>query len=256
MLLAVKGFHCDPPRAVSGTSFAEGRSTQTSQPSRSRSWIGRGWKQILDRILMLSLIVLAWMLIWRLARLDNTKSAPLTTRPVAKSAKPSPLPLPSGAVAIEGALLFGSPKAPLVVIEYSDIQCPYCGVFARDILPSFEAEYMKTGKAQIAFRNFPLAQIHPFARQAALAIKCADAQGGAWQMHQRLFADQKALDGKSLLASASAVGLVPSAFTSCMSAAATAVALTADVDSGRQLGVTGTPTFFIGRRESDGRVPN
>ncbi len=71
----------------------------------------------------------------------------------------------------------GQPEAPVTLIEFSDYQCPFCRRFFQTTLPTLKTEYIDTGKLRYVFRDFPLDQIHPYARKAAEAAHCAGDQG-------------------------------------------------------------------------------
>ena len=73
------------------------------------------------------------------------------TRPSAPS-----LQVPSIPVSLQGAPLAGDPHARVAMIEFSDFECPFCGKFAREVLPQLEDAYIKTGRVQMAFLHFPL----------------------------------------------------------------------------------------------------
>jgi len=159
--------------------------------------------------------------------------------------------LPPEPVSLEGAAIRGSRAAKVAIIEHSDFQCPYCGRFAREILPELEKGYVATGKVLLAFREFPLT-IHPFAEKAAEAAECAGRQGKFWEMHDRLFVKQQ-LDPPSLEAHAKALHLSPGVFDTCLAGEA-ADKVRQDTEAGKALLVTGTPTFFVGTIQPDGRV--
>jgi protein-disulfide isomerase len=159
----------------------------------------------------------------------------------------------SPTVSIHGAPSRGSATAKVVVVEYSDFQCPYCGKFARETFAAIEERYITTGKVRYVFRNFPLDQAHPKAFRAAEAAECANQQGKFWEMHARLFANQQALDPGELLSHGKAVGVEESAFQKCMSGAAKAK-IKRDFNEGLKAGVGGTPTFLLGTAEKDGKV--
>ena len=156
-------------------------------------------------------------------------------------------------VTIDGAPSRGRADAKVTVVEFSDFECPFCGRFTREVRGQLEREYVDTGKVRMVFRNFPLQQIHPHALHAAAAAECARIQGRFWEMHARLFANQQALADSDLLAHARAVGLDMPAFQGCVSAQA-ATRIERDLKEGGNAGITGTPTFFIGKLTSDGKV--
>lgn len=156
-------------------------------------------------------------------------------------------------VSIQGAPARGSATAKVVVIEYSDFQCPYCAKFARETFAAIEERYITPGKVRYAFRNFPLDEAHPKAFKAAEAAECANQQGKFWEMHSRLFANQQALDPDDLLSHGKAVGIEEPAFQKCMNGGARSK-IKRDFNEGLKAGVAGTPTFLIGTPEKDGKV--
>jgi len=211
----------------------------------------------LDTVALLAFIVLCvaatWVLLERRTSTGTrTFAAAGPVRPT-RPTPPSPPPLPTDPVSIADATNLGSQAAPVALIGYSEFKCPYCGKFARDTWPGLAKKYVDTGKVRFVFRHFPLDQLHPFAREAAKAAVCADNQGKFWALHDRMFANQAQLDAVALAKDLKTVGLSISSFTACMDAQA-AGRVAADEATGRPLGVTGTPTFFIGLVQPDGRV--
>ncbi|MDQ3239204.1 MAG: thioredoxin domain-containing protein [bacterium] len=81
----------------------------------------------------------------------------------------------------------GDDNAKVTIIEYSDFECPYCAKFYSETQKAIEEKYIKTGKAKLVFKDFPLTNIHPNANKAAEAARCAQEQGKFWQMHDKLF---------------------------------------------------------------------
>src|SRR6476646_2507869 len=144
-------------------------------------------------------------------------------------------------ISIQGAPALGSATARVVVVEFSDFQCPYCGKFARETFATIEERYITPGKVRYAFRNFPLDEAHPKAFRAAEAAECANQQGKFWEMHARLFTNQQALDSADLLSHAKAVGVDESAFQKCLSGAARAK-IKRDFQDGLKARIGGTPT--------------
>lgn len=148
----------------------------------------------------------------------------------------------------------GLSQAQVVVLEFSDFQCPFCGRYIRDTYPRLSANYVDTGKVKYVFRHFPLENIHPNAKNAALAANCAGNQGRFWEMHDRLFANQQALDLPALLAYGGALGLNDGKYRSCLNGQETAPAIEADKADALRAEFTGTPAFLIGRISADGRL--
>jgi protein-disulfide isomerase len=161
-------------------------------------------------------------------------------------------PIPTEPVSLDGAGIEGVKTAKVALIEFSDFQCPFCGKFERETLPDIKSRYVTSGKVLLAFRQFPLS-IHPFAQKAAEAATCAGEQGKFWDMHDQLFGHQLQLDEVSLRQYGKAVGLEAGSFDSCL-AGPGAAQVKSDSLAGQSLKVSGTPTFFAGLIQADGRV--
>lgn len=145
-------------------------------------------------------------------------------------------------------LVMGDPDAPIHVIEYSDFQCPFCGIFARNIRPRLIEEFVDTGKIRFEWRNYPV--FGPFSTLAAHGAMCAVEQGAFWPYHDALFAridemkaSEKNLD--TLVKIASSIGLDAREFRACMVEDRYAEDVAATLREGRERGVMGTPTFII-----------
>lgn len=164
---------------------------------------------------------------------------------------PAEAPLPE-TVRTAGAPALGKADARVVMVEFSDFECPFCGRFTAQTFPQLKAEYIDTGKIRYVFRNFPLEQIHPRAMKSAQAAECAHQQGKFWPMHDRLFTNQQALGDADLDAHAKAVGLNTSAFGQCLPG--TVGKIRSDLDEGSRGGISGTPGFFIGTTGADGNL--
>lgn len=137
----------------------------------------------------------------------------------------------------------GRPNAPVTVTEFSDFQCPYCAV-AKDLLRNMQARY--GGQVSLVYRHFPLDQIHPMARGAAIAAECAAAEGRFFSMHDQLFAQQGQIGIKPWLEFAREAGVtnLPE-FRRCIESGAPAARITEDLAAGRSLGIPGTPTLLV-----------
>jgi protein-disulfide isomerase len=143
------------------------------------------------------------------------------------------------------APLLGPPTAPITLVEFLDYQCPYChkvqGV-VEQVMRQFP------GKVRFVHRDFPLDEIHPDAMRAARAARCAGEQGKFWQYHKRLLTDP-GHDDQNLRMKAAAEGLNEAKFQACLASDRYDAAIQQATAQGRELGVSGTPTFFInGRR--------
>jgi len=171
--------------------------------------------------------------------------------------KPSPELARPETINIANSPSVGEQGARLVVVEFSDYQCPYCSRFFRDTMPLIEQEYINTGKVKYVFRNLPLESIHPFAVKAAEAADCAGEQGKFWQMHRRLFSNQEALSPADLQQHAQSIGLDLTRFNQCLSSGSHAPEIRRGAEEAFTAGIQGTPAFVIGlRNEKDPSDPN
>jgi protein-disulfide isomerase len=146
--------------------------------------------------------------------------------------------------------VLGNPLAPVTVVEYGDYECPYCAA-AAPVLRRLVEE--SDGQVRLVFRNFPLADRHPYALTAALAAEAAGAQGAFWPMHDLLFARQERLDDASLRAYAEELGLEGDRVVGEV-AQPFADKVEKDFAAALAVGVGGTPTVFIDGRLFDGRM--
>ena len=146
----------------------------------------------------------------------------------------------------------GADNAKITVVVFSDFQCPYCSRSAAT-----EERVMKEygGKVRMVFRNFPLS-FHPMAEKAAEAGACAADQGKFWEMHDKMFSDQKKLMPDDLKATAHAIaGLDAAKFDSCLDSGSKKGLIEADTKAGSDAGVEGTPAFFVNGQFINGAVP-
>jgi protein-disulfide isomerase len=136
--------------------------------------------------------------------------------------------------------LRGNPKASVMIIEFSDYQCPYC----HQVEPTLKDLLAKYGeRVSLAYRDFPLT-IHPQAELAAEASRCAGEQGRFWEYHDRLFAASN-LERPALIDYAKAMKLDDKQFDACLTSGKYKSQVESDSREGTQAGVSGTPAFFI-----------
>lgn len=129
---------------------------------------------------------------------------------------PPPVRAIDAVLEVGDAPVKGSKDATLTLIEFSDYQCPFCRRHLETTLPQLDKDYIATGKLRYVFRDFPLESIHAHASKTAEAPHCAGEQGKYWEMHDRLFANQKALAPEKLPEHAQAIGLKAEAFKTCL----------------------------------------
>jgi len=146
----------------------------------------------------------------------------------------------------------GAPDARVTLVEFTDYQCPFCARHQRETVPRLQEAYVKTGKLKYVVRDFPLESIHSSAAKAAEAAHCASEGGKFWEMHERLFANPKALGLDDLVQHAQALGLDSQAFTGCLESGKYATRVRQAQAEGERAGVRGTPSFFLGLTEPNG----
>lgn len=140
----------------------------------------------------------------------------------------------------------GPKDAKVVLVEFSDFQCPFCGRFSRDTIPQVQTDYVDTGKIKYVFADFPLETIHPYAFKAAEAASCAGEQGEFWKMHDHLFANQTKLKPEDLTQYADAIGLDKSKFQQCLDTQKRAPSIRKTMAQAGDAGVSSTPTVMVG----------
>jgi len=143
----------------------------------------------------------------------------------------------------------GNLGAPLTVVEFGDIQCPACGR-AEETGRLIRSRY--GDRVRFVFRHFPISSLHPYAQQAAEASECAAEQGKFWEALDRFYKGQDDLREPSLMRYAGELGLDMNLFRKCWAAGSGAARIKRDAEDARALGVTKTPTFFIGTQVVEG----
>lgn len=138
----------------------------------------------------------------------------------------------------------GNLDAPVIIVEFSDFQCPFCAAFYQNTLPKIEENYIKTGKVKFVFRDFPLPS-HVNAQKAAEAAECAGEQNKFWEMHNMIFDNQEKIGIADLKQNAKFLGINVAAFDGCLDSGKYADEVKKDLNDGSVAGVSGTPTFFI-----------
>jgi protein-disulfide isomerase len=167
---------------------------------------------------------------------EQTKSSPIEVY-LSKPRRPT-FPVEAG-----NAPFAGDKDAKVVIVEFSDFQCPFCAKGA-DLLKKIKAKYGK--KVKVAFKNFPL-PFHNHAETAAVAGLCANAQGSDqfWKMHDEMFTKQESLDLEGLKKIGKSIGLKMDEFEKCLIERKFLDQVKADMEDGRKVGVKSTPTFFV-----------
>lgn len=152
----------------------------------------------------------------------------------------------------------GDQNAPIVMVEFSDFQCPFCGRFFRTVEPEVRKQYIDTGKVTFVYKHMAiLGQESIWAGEAA---ECAADQGKFWEYHDLVFSrqsgeNQGAFTKENLLGFAKELNLDMSRFEPCLQNDQTLDRVQADTQEGQQAGVRGTPTFFVNGQPIVGAQP-
>lgn len=185
------------------------------------------------------------------------ESSSVAARPAATAAAPAAQD-PNITIA-DLARTDGSATAPVWVIVVSDFQCPYCKQWHDETYPAVLDEFVKTGKARVAYVNYPLS-MHAQAWPSAEAAMCAGAQGKFWQMHDAIFDSQVKWASSRTPAAvfdslARATGVDIRRWSECVSSGTTKPLIRADQQRAAAAGVRSTPTILIGNQALAGAHP-
>src|SRR5690349_20585602 len=163
-----------------------------------------------------------------------------------------PAPPATGRVTNLTGYALGSADAPLTMVEFTDLQCPYCRQFALSTFDELKKNWIDTGKLRYISRDFPLDVLHPLAITAARAARCAGEQGKFWEMRLALVRNANLLSADFIARTAAELKLDTKAFAACAATSKYDAAIRAETQEGAKLGIEGTPTFVIGRTTPDG----
>ena len=148
--------------------------------------------------------------------------------------------------------ILGEADAKITMYEFSDFQCPFCQKAADGAVAEFKkSSYFKNGEVKLAFKQFPLNSIHPQAQKAAEASLCAHEQGKFWEMHDVIFANQRAISVDNLKTYAGQIGLNQGDFDTCLDSSKKAGKVASDLEEAATAGGRGTPYFVL---EKDGKT--
>jgi protein-disulfide isomerase len=206
-------------------------------PDRSSNRYVAAFKPWLDLVVSICLITASVVIIYRGFGSTSRGARPTT-------------PVPQEIVPISGPTL-GAPDAPVVMMIFSDFQCPFCKSFATQVFPSIKVDYVQKNRLQVVFRHMTPPN-HPFSARAAAASECADRQGRFWEMHDVLFEKSPQLESARLEEYAQSATLEPTGFQSCLATETVAKRIRDDNAMAERLAITGTPAFLIGVREGAG----
>ena len=159
---------------------------------------------------------------------------------------------------LRAAPLFGDPKAPITIVEYADFECPVCRNFhdaIRGMLPNYP-------QVKLIFKEFPIESIHPWARTAALAGRCAYQQDpkAFWKLYDLIYDNQEIISASNvydkMVDYAGRSGINAVTFKACMSGPQASAEVDASLANGKLLDVRSTPTIFVNGRRLAGADPH
>ena len=166
--------------------------------------------------------------------------------------QPSAPPQPTTAkVANLKGYALGKADAPLTMVEFTDLQCPFCRQFVLSTFDQLKKDWIDTGKLRYISRDFPL-DFHAQAMNAARAARCAGDQGKFWEMRLGLMRNANLLTPAYITKAAGDLKLDMAAFTPCAVSNKYDAEIQDEMAEGTRIGVSGTPTFVIGRSAPDG----
>ncbi len=142
--------------------------------------------------------------------------------------------------------VMGRPDAPLTMVEFTDLQCPFCRQYMLTSFDEIKRNWIDTGKLRYISRDFPL-DFHALALPAARAARCAGEQGKFWEMRLGLMRNANLLTPDYIARTAGDLKLEPKTFTACAASTKYDAEIQAETAEGTKLGVGGTPTFIMGR---------
>jgi protein-disulfide isomerase len=163
------------------------------------------------------------------------------------------MPPPTVSLNVHGEPFRGSAQARVAILEYSDFDCTYCAKYAREIYPLLDQAYIQAGTVKYFFRDLPGPE-HPNALFKARLARCAGDQDRFWEAHDRLFRDQKPIDGPGLAQFTRDLLLDESAFQACISSDRYIEAIQRSAGLANNMRINGTPAFLIGILSDDGSV--
>ena len=186
------------------------------------------------------------------ARIMKAAKTTRTAPPPEQRQRPGqPDPAVNYAVPTDGRPQWGKADALVTIVEFSDFQCPFCSR-VNPTLKQIKEQY--ANDVRIVFRQMPL-HIHPQAKPAAKAALAADRQGKFWEMHDKLFENQKGLSDQAFETWAGEIGLDVAKFKQDYADASFEKVIADDMKVAGQFGTRGTPSFYVNGRHISGARP-
>ena len=164
----------------------------------------------------------------------------------------SPPPVYRAKLDLSGAPVRGPASAPVTIVEFSDFHCPFC----RQVQPVLLQIRQKYGyRIRLVYKDMPIDGLHPQARGVAEAARCAAEQGRFWEFHDKVYAGAPDGSAATLQRYAADAGVDLTQFEACRASRKHQAGVQRDVQEGTDLGITGTPGFFVNGRFLSGSQP-
>jgi protein-disulfide isomerase len=163
-------------------------------------------------------------------------------------------PVRRAAIDVGSSPVRGDASAPVTIVEFSDFHCPYCRTVQPTLLQLLDRY---PGKVRLVYKDLPLDGLHPNARRASVAARCANDQGKFWQFHDALYSGSVGNDTsiETMKGVAQKVGLDVEAFAQCAQSDRHSTGIEQDMAQAEKLGLSGTPAFFVNGRLLTGAQP-
>lgn len=181
--------------------------------------------------------------------------------PAAPAAPQAPAAPTTAKASVDDDPIIGDKNAPITLIEFSDYECPFCKRHFEQTYTQLKKDYIDTGKVKLVFRDYPLPFHDPLATTQAMAATCVKEQAGDeayFKFHDELFkATQSNGQGMTLDAMyglATNLGLNADSIKACVDSGKYKEEVAKDIADGGAAGVSGTPSFIIGKSTGDGTI--
>lgn len=203
--------------------------------------------------------IIAGAIVFTQASVPTTRTSGISPTPAATdAATPSPtFQITLRSVDASRDHIRGAADAPVTLVEYSDLECPFCRVFHATLQQALK-DY--DGKIRWVYRHFPITQLHSKAQKEAEASECAAEQGKFWEFIDRIFEitpSNDGLDPEQLTATAQHVGINIATFAECLKSGKHAARVQKDLQDAATAGAQGTPyTVILGPQGEKGeKIP-
>ena len=173
-------------------------------------------------------------------------AAAIAPRPAAAPAPPEKVQMNVG----NGWYSIGRADAPVTLVEFGDIQCPFCKKFHTDAYAELKKNYIDTGKVRFVSRDLPL-EFHPFAMKAAEAARCAGDQNKYWELRDALYSNAAPPNEDVIKKAVETLSLDAKGFQACLDSDKYKADVQKDASEAAKLQISGTPTFVLAKSAKD-----